>query len=56
MTPSKKKIDIENYDDFIKGAGFKECSLCGWAFDPEYFDGHECKKPTNKSDSLTKGL
>ena len=39
----KKTIDIEKYDDFIK-AGFKECHLCGWAFDQEYFDGHDCKK------------
>lgn len=23
---------------------FKDCHLCGWSFDPEFFDGHNCKQ------------
>lgn len=25
-------------------AHFKDCQVCGWAFDQEFFDGHNCGK------------
>ena len=47
-----KDIDIGNYNDFIN-KGFKECPKCGWAFDPQFFDNHECP-PKDTGNKLPK--
>jgi len=41
MNNKNKKMDITDPKTY---AHFKDCHLCGWSFDPEFFDGHNCKQ------------
>ncbi len=53
-TDKIKKIDIENYDDFIE-AGFKFCKTCGWSIDSRHFSDHDCSENNLSNKKYIKG-